>query len=194
VSRFSTTNEAAAAGYFVRLGYMCELDFSGGYVRAWSGLGDLTTMSRTFTGLGDLAGISAIEETGEISPRNLTVGLSGVPSAIIATVLGENYRGRAGRVWMGFFNSAWALLADPDLVFAGRMDTCTIQDDGPTCSVSVNLESRLVDLRRPRTRRYSHEDLTARYSGDNGLQFVARLSERPIYFGARGPNGVPGYS
>lgn len=195
MSRFSTTNTTAVQARVVRLAAFAELVFSGGAVRVWTGVGDITTLGRTFNGFGDLTGISPVEETGEISPRSLTLTLSGVPSTIIGAVISEHYRGRPGRVWLGFMDTAWAsLLAPPDLIFAGRMDVCTIDDAGPTCSVSVGLESRLVDLRRPRTRRYSHEELQRRFPGDDGLQFISRLSERPIYFGARGAAGVPGYS
>lgn len=196
MSRLSPINQAAAVSAFVPFAYFAELDFGGGFVRVWTGVGTITTLStRTFLGFGDLTGIGRIEETAEISPRNLPLVLSGVPRSMVATVHGETYRGRKAKVWKGYLNDGFTVLLDtPDLIFSGRMDTCTIEYSDTTASITVNCESRLVDLRRPRVRRLSHDAQVQTYPGDLGISFISRLSERPIYFGSRGPAGVPGYS
>ena len=45
--------------------------FASGYVRVWSGYGDIAWDSRTWIGVGSLAGISAVQETAEIQANGL---------------------------------------------------------------------------------------------------------------------------
>jgi hypothetical protein len=191
----STANEAATLGDVAHIAIFAELDFSGGAVQVWTGTGNITTLGRTFTGLGDLAGISTVEETGEVAPTNLSLELSGVPSAMISRVLSENIRGRRVRLWLGFFTEGTlATLVDtPIPLWVGRMDPPVIKDNGSTATITVNCESRLVDLRRPRTRRYTHEEQQRRYPGDMFFQYTAGLAERPIYFGVPTKAGSPSY-
>lgn len=190
----SATNEAASLATVVKLAIFCEIDFSGGAVRAWTGVGNITTLGRTFSGLGDLAGVSAIEETGEVAATNVTLELSGVPSAMISRVMSENVRCRPVRLWLGFMNEAFTdLLDEPLQIFAGRADPAVIKDNGVTATIHINVESRLVDLRRPRTRRYTHEEQVRRYAGDLFFESTAGLAERPIYFGIPTKAGSPSY-
>jgi hypothetical protein len=191
----SSANAATVVLPFVRPAWFGELNFSGGYVRMWTGVGDIVTLGRTFAGGGELIGIAPIEEAEGVTARNLSLSLSGVPSTLIATVLGENYRLRSVKLWRGFMNAGFtALLADPDLRWAGRMNTCRIERTGTTASIEVNCESRLADLRRAATRRYSHEEQQARYPGDLFFEFASALAEAPIHFGTRSRAGEPGYS
>jgi len=70
-----------------------------------------------------------------------------------------------------------ALVADPAIAFAGRLDVPEIDDNGQTATITISYESRLVDLERPRERRYTHEDQQIDYSGDLGFEYVAAIQE-----------------
>jgi len=191
----SSENAAAVVQSPVRPAWFGELSFSGGYVRMWTGVGDIVTLGRTFLGGGDLIGIGAIEEAEGVTARNLSLSLSGVPATLIATVLGENYRLRSAKLWRGLMNADFtAPLADPDLRWAGRMNTCKIERTGTSAMIEINCESRLADLRRAATRRASHEEQQARFPGDLFFEYASALAEAPIYFGTRSRAGEPGYS
>lgn len=190
----SSTNEAAVVASPVRDRYFAELDFSGGLVRVWSGVGNFSTLSRTFTGLGDLCGISPITESKDRTSRKVALSLNGVPSEQVARVLSEDFRLRPVKLWCGLMAADGAtLLDDPFIIFAGRMSACVIEDDPPTAKITVTAESHLNEIRRARTARYSDEEQKKRFAGDRGLEFVSRLAERPIYWGGPGPAASPGY-
>jgi hypothetical protein len=75
-------------------------------------------------------------------------------------------------------------VADPYLVFDGRMDVMTIEDAGETANISLSAESRLIDLERARVRRYTNNDQQNQFAGDTSLRFVADLQDKEIAWGS----------
>jgi hypothetical protein len=59
----------------------------------------------------------------------------------------------------------------------------TIQEDGQTATVSLQVENVLIDLERPRTRKYTDEEQRKRFPGDASLENVAALQDRQIAWG-----------
>lgn len=163
---------------------IADLETSGGNVRAWSGIGNLVFGGNTYLGTGNLGTIGPVKESGdEIRANAITFQLSGIPSSLLSTALGTQYQGRPAKLWLGFLDSAGALIADPVLIFDGRMDVMDI-DEGPDIStIIVTAESRLADLNRPRIRRYTNEDQEQLFSGDKGLEFVPALQNKEIIWG-----------
>lgn len=188
--------QAIQAGV-ARLVFLAEFDFGSGALRAWTGVDPLTVTidseSKTFSGVGTLVGITPVEEVLENSPRNVQFTISGIPSSLVRTVLGEQYRGRAVYLWIALLDEAGVPVDEPYQLWAGRMDTATIDDRDDSATINLNCESGLVDLRRPRVARYTHEEQQRRYPGDTGCRYVSTLSERPIYWRTAAPAGAPGY-
>lgn len=162
---------------------LCELEFPTTPVRVWSGYGTLTWSGRDFSGVATLGRVSEIEETSDVSAKGLTLSLVGIPSDILSLSFSENYQQRAGRLWLGFLNSSSQLIADPVQIFAGRMDVMSTDDGGETGTLKLTLENNLIDLGRPRERRYTDIDQQMDYPGDLGLKYVAGLQDKTIYWG-----------
>jgi hypothetical protein len=158
-------------------------------VRLWSGYGTITVGGVTYLGSGTLGTISPVEETTDLSARGINFQLSGVPSALIAVALTENYQGKACSVLFGALDASGVLVASPITIFAGRMDVMAINDDGRTSTIGLSAENKLVDFRRPREVRYTHEEQQNLYPpgpgtpGDLGLEFVNAIQEKQIYWG-----------
>jgi len=162
--------------------FAIDLDFDGGNVLLWTGYGEITFGGDTFTGGGDILSISDINETAEIQAAGVTIGLSGVPSSLISSALNETYQGRSCKIYFGTLSSG-AVVADPYLIFSGRMDVMTIDDSGDTCDIALQAENRLIDLDRARSRRYTSEDQKIDYPNDKGLEFIADLQDKEIIWG-----------
>lgn len=160
-----------------------EGEFASGYVRAWSGYGDLSWDSKTWTGTGTLLSISNVQETSDGSAQGVTATLSGVPSSLISLALADVRQGRSGKVWMGFLDNG--VVADPILLFEGRLDIPAIQEEGETSSISISYESRLIDLERPRETRYTNEEQQGLYAGDLGCEFVPSLQDINLVWGRK---------
>ena len=152
-------------------------------VRLWSGYGTITVGGVTYLGSGTLGTISPVEETTDLAARGINFQLSGVPSALVAVALSENYQGKACSVLFGALDASGVLVASPVTIFAGRMDVMAINDDGLTSTIGLSAENKLVDFRRPREVRYTHEEQTNLHPGDLGLEFVNAIQEKQIYWG-----------
>lgn len=157
-----------------------EMDFPSGFVRINGSPTSLYLGGNEFLGVGGLGAITVVEEAAELRAYDLSVQLSGVPRDSVALALTEAYQGRRGTVWeVPLDRSTWQPVADPIIVFRGRMDQMDIRI-GDTATISVKLLNRLADWDRPRIRRYTDADQQAKHPGDNGFRFVATTTEKTI--------------
>lgn len=72
------------------------------------------------------------------------------------------------------------IVADPYLAFVGRLDVPVIDDAGASCVISMQYESRLIDLQRTRERRWTHEDQQIDFPGDLGFEYVTSLPDQVL--------------
>jgi len=178
-------NELDKAG--LQLGLFVEIIFDSGPFRVWSGLGNMTLGGNVYSGIGTLGRIDKIEESAtDIRASGVALTLSGIPSALLAQTLTENYQGRQATIWLVMFDSAWQIIADPVVLNVYRLDYPQIEEGGETCSITVFAESILADLERPRVRRRTHEDQIALHAGDLGFEFVAALQNKETIWKAPG--------
>lgn len=158
-----------------------ELLFDSGPLRLWSGLGNATINGETYTGTGTLGTISEIEESaGDVRASSVAMTLSGIPSSYLSIGLAEQFQGRPASIWLAFLDAAGAIMPDPIRVFKGRMDYPALEENGDTAKITVFAESHLIDLERPRIRRYTDEDQRELYPGDTGLRFITALQNKQV--------------
>lgn len=164
---------------------IAKINTSGGDVRVWTGIGDLTFDSETYTGTGDLGGVSEISEKSDMSATGLTFTLSGIPSSTISIALGQMQQGRACTLWLALLNtSTGALINNPYELFSGFTDVTIISEGGETSTIAINAENRMISLERTRVRRYTDEDQQNEVSGDKGFEFVPGLQDKVVVFGS----------
>jgi len=166
-----------------------ELEFSTGTLRFWNGYGDLTMTaggsSNTFTGLGDLLGVSPISESDQIEAIGASLSLTGIKSSFISTALTGNYTNRNASIFFGVFDTSKNVISDVYTLFKGKMDIMKIDEGSESATITLNLENRLIALDRPLNRRFTHEDQQERFSGDLGLEFVPDLQDKEIIWGKK---------
>lgn len=158
-----------------------EINLDSANLRFWSGLGTVTIDGKTFDGAGDVIGVSAIEETNEIAAKGVSVTATGLDSTIIAVALTENYQNRPLTIYVGTIDES--MVTDTYVLFRGRLDTMNIEENGDSANVTITAENRLIDLERPRNRRYTNEDQKSLYPGDISLEFVDSLQDKTIDWG-----------
>ncbi len=178
---------AEIAKKVVQLVLLAEFDFAAGPVRFWTGIGNLTWVGNVFTGCASLGTVTPVDETTDNSAAGLTFTLSGIPSDLVALALGDAYRGRRCKLWLAIINSTPAIV-DAYQIFGGRMDVMKISDSGATCAIALQAENALVDLQRPRNLRYTDQEQQQLFPGDRGLEFVASLANKQIYWGVNPPD------
>lgn len=145
----------------------------------WSGLGDFSHEGNTYTGVGDLLDISEIRESTDISAYGAVITITGIPSSRISLALDEPYQGRKALIRFGTVNAG---VSTSFVVFSGDMDQMNISYGPETCTISLEVESRLIDLSRARIRRYTDEDQRSRFPSDSAFSFVNELQDRRVTF------------
>lgn len=163
--------------------------FASGTLRVWSGVGDLSWNSYTWSGVGSLASVSSVNESSDTSAQGITVSLSGIPSSLVSLFLGDVRQGSAGKVYLGFMNDSNQVISSPYMLFEGRLDVPAMEESGETAVISITYESRLIDLERPRESRYTDEDQQREFSGDLGFEFVPSLQDININWGRTDSSG-----
>ena len=164
-----------------------EMDFSDGILRMWNGYGNLTMTaggsSKVFTGVGDMLGISEIEESSTLSMSGVTLTLSGIKSSIISTALSANYTNRKGAIYLGLFDTSNNVVSDVYTLFKGNMDVLNIQEGAATSLIQLKLESRLITFEKPANRMYTLEDQKVDFPNDLGFEFIPDLQDQEIIWG-----------
>ena len=158
--------------------------FDSADLNLWSGVGEITFNGDVYTGTGALGGISAVEETEQTKAAGLVFSITGIPSSFISTALGEDYQGRTAKLWFGAMDAAGGLVVDPELLFVGRMDVMTIDEDGETATIKVSVENLLVALESTSERRYTPEDQKLDFPDDTGFDQVVALQDVTVTWGA----------
>lgn len=162
---------------------LLKAEFPSGDVRFWTGIGEITFNSETYTGAGNLISASSIKEVMGIEAQGATFTLSGIPSSIISLALSEEYQSQPITVWYATLNTSNAIIDEPFIIFKGKMDVLQIDEGGESATLSMQCENRLIDLNRAKVRRYTPEDQSVLYPNDLGLEFVATIQEKEINWG-----------
>lgn len=163
--------------------HLVEVGFDNGPLYLTDAWTNVSWAGHVYTALGHFLGFSDIEESIELSVANLTAQLSGVDQSAVSSVLTENYIDRPVRIYKGFFNDAMAVVADPILIFEGRMDAPVIvenPEDG-SCTVSITASNAWVDFERKSGRHTNHEEQQLFFPGDKGFEFCSEITADIIW-------------
>jgi len=148
-------------------------------VYLWSGYGDLVIGSKTYLGAGQLMSISTVEETTEIQAKGASITISGIPSSFLSLALTDPYQGRECRIYFGLTNDPSGYVE----IFSGELDQMNITEQENTATIQLLAENVLIILERPVVRRFTAEDQKSRYPNDRGLEFVAGIQDKDLFWG-----------
>lgn len=152
--------------------------FVGFTMRLWTGIGDLSWNSLSWLGNGWLHSIEGIDEDSDIGASGMSITLAGVPRDLISTMLGYAQHGASGKLWLGFLDSSSAVIADPYLMFKGKLDVPTIDDRVTGPIIQVTYDSAISDNDEAKEYRYTPESQHIFTPGDKGFNYVAKLASR----------------
>ena len=70
-------------------------------------------------------------------------------------------------------------------LFVGYIDTMDINEGAESSSITISLESKLLELERQRVLRYTSAVQKALYTGDMGFDFVDQLQGETFNWGRK---------
>lgn len=183
----ATATAEACSGQSLAPIFMADIETAGGNVRMWTGLGSIYYGGNEFLGGGDLVSVSSVEEKhgDQVEAQGLAFSISGVSPDQLSVALGEVRQGLPATLYFAVVDEAsGALIGEPVIVYSGLTDIPTIDDTGTEITISLATESKIIDLERARSRRYTPEDQKAVYAGDKGFDYVATLTDAEISWGS----------
>ena len=164
---------------------MVHLDLGSSVIAVHSGLGTFSYGGVDYVGVGNLGAITEMMEAQSVAPTGVKMTLSGISPEYVSLMVGQHYQGRPATIYIGLLDASHQLIADPILGFKGKVDYADIKM-GENATITLSAESRLVDWSRARVARYTHEDQQAKFPGDMGPEFVAKMVDIPILWGVSG--------
>ncbi len=163
---------------------IAEIQTATGWLRLWNGLGDLTFQSNIFSGVGQLAGVSAPEETTDLKSTGLVFSMTGIQASLLEQSVNAVRQNLPARLWLGFLDmGSGALIADPVFLFEGTCGVPSTEETGETCTISLSAENIMASLKRAREIRYTPEDQANRDDGDKGFDQVAGNQDKSVVWG-----------
>ena len=184
-----------------------QLDFQSTSLFLYTGQGDLTIGGNTYTGVGSILNFTNVEESADIGAKSVSISLSGIPSTNLSLALSTPYQGREVTISFGIRTDGLFLANEEgdfilnqigelidissvtvnqdvtSTLFVGYIDTMDIQEGPETSTITVTLESKLLELERQRVLRYTSAIQKALFSGDKGFDFVDKLQDKTFVWG-----------
>lgn len=178
-----------------------ELAFSGLTTRMVTAAKDVDWNGLTWQAVGGILEVEAFSESSEDDSAGLRMTLSGVSQAILAQILGQNFRGRAAKVWYAHIDATTGLViggnAGPVLMFDGRMNESwdvneTHGDFGAgDVTIATRLSARINEIskiRGIRTNVTSHQNCgITGVTTDTFFSLVGSLVGRKVFWGSLAP-------
>lgn len=159
-----------------------QLGFRSGMQYVWSGIGPIVVDAQTYTGVGSLAQLGAIAEGTDVQASGTTVTLSGIDPTLLSECMTDIKSGAEAKIWIGAF--AGLTLIARYLMFDGIVDKPTVTESDQTISITLALESRLLDLGRATQRRYTAADQNNVFPTDMAFNWVEILNDAAFNWGS----------
>jgi hypothetical protein len=164
----------------VRLAFLALVEFPDPFKLAF------TTLSRqvelggeTFIGAGNLGAVTQSSESGDLSPSQYQITVSGVNDDVLAAAGQLSYMNYRATVWAMTLDADEQIIGEPFIWFRGRTDQLTVSY-GLTSSVVIDVRDRMTDWARAKIRRYTDEDHQSQFDGDKFFEFVSEVAGREV--------------
>lgn len=133
----------------------------------------------TYNGLGGLGKISAVESTAaEI--KQLQFELSGATIANMGLLLGTPVQGTPVTVSLAIIDPTTYAVTDVVPVWAGALDTMSLDDGSSSSTITVTAEHVGIDLNRPAPLYYLDSDQQTLHPGDLFFQYTSQQFDQQI--------------
>jgi hypothetical protein len=162
--------------------FMAQLSFKTQMQWVWTGTGTLVWNSQAFVGVGSVAKIGTIQEGTDVHAYGTTVTLSGIDPVLLGECMTDMEPGAQATLWMGLLANG-NIIGSPYQLFKGTMDQPTVSVGVDTISITLALETKMLDLSRASNRRYTSADQRHYHPTDSAFGWVESLNDQADVWG-----------
>ena len=130
--------------------------------------------SVTYTASDFILGISNHTEETDITKSTVNLNLSGADQTFISTVLNENVVNDDVTIYRGFLDSSNALIADPMMLYKGKIESFSIKETDTNSEISLSIVSHWADFEKKNGRKTNNTSQQRFFSGDVGMDFASQ--------------------
>jgi hypothetical protein len=135
---------------------------------------DITYDSNTYSASSLLLGVSDISESSEVSVDSIAVSFSGADQTIISLVFNNEYMEKEAEIYKGFLNSSQQLIADPFLLFKGRVESFNLDEDETSSTITLNIASHWSDFEKIKGRKTNTSSQKLYFIEDVGFDYASQ--------------------
>jgi len=135
---------------------------------------DITYDSNTYSASSLFTRLSSVTESSEIEVSNITLSFSGADQTIISLFLSNNYMEKEAEVYKGFLNSSEAVIADPFLLFKGRIESFSIDETINNSNANIVVASHWSDFSKIEGRKTNTGSQQLHFANDLGFEFASQ--------------------
>lgn len=167
---------AALGSNDLTLALLVYMDLVAGPLRLNSSVVTLSWDGYDWVGAGGLGSVDEVKES--VSERKpIRFQLSGLPTAVMATVLGNSVRDRDCQIWLAVLNPTTHALLDVIPTWAGKLSQASITRSTDSRVISVTAAHIGDYFDRPKPFRQTDADQRRAYSGDTSRRFIVSQSQ-----------------
>ncbi len=130
--------------------------------------------SVTYSASDFILGISNHTEETDITKSSVSISLSGADQTFISTVLNENVVNDNVDIFRGFLNDSNGLIADPFLLYRGKIESFEIQEGEKDSTVALSIVSHWADFEKKNGRKTNNTSQQRFFSTDVGMDFASQ--------------------
>ena len=130
--------------------------------------------SVTYNASDFILGISNHTEETDITKSTVSLNLSGADQTFISTVLNENVVNDDVTIYRGFLDSSNALIADPMMLYKGKVESFPIKETDTNSEISLSIVSHWADFEKKNGRKTNNTSQQRFFSGDVGMDFASQ--------------------
>ena len=135
---------------------------------------DISYDTNTYTSSSLLLGVSDVSESNEVAVNAITVAFTGADQTIISLFLNNSYMDKEAEIYAAFLDESQAVIADPFLMFSGRIESFAIEEDETNSKLSVSIASHWSDFDKKKGRKTNTNSQQLFFSGDVGFDFSSQ--------------------
>ena len=130
--------------------------------------------SVTYSASDFILGITNHTEETDITKSSVSINLSGADQTFISTVLNENVVNDSVDIFRGFLDDSNALIADPFLLYRGKIDSFDIAETDKDSQVNLSIVSNWADFEKKNGRKTNYTSQQRFFTGDVGMDFASQ--------------------
>jgi hypothetical protein len=121
-----------------------------------------------------ILGISNHTEETDVTKSTISMNLSGANQTFISTVLNENVVNDDVTIYRGFLDDTNNIIADPMLLYKGKIESFDIQETDKDSAVGLSIVSHWADFEKKNGRKTNNTSQQRFFSGDVGMDFASQ--------------------